>query len=283
MTLHIQVITLPNERFPASSLINCLAEIWREQGHRITVGPVKNLEADVGIVHIDRTWISESWLPENPRGIPLLNGSLLDISKRRISRNLLQRDSGYQGPVMIKTNANYFGWPERASSSSPTMLQFYHMLIRKKIPWRWTRLFLPGSYTVLDAMDQLPAWVWRRDDLVVEKFLPEKDGNEFVLRTWLFFGPREYGVRMFSRNPVVKAGGITRYEYIDDFPDSLRKVRDELKVDFGKFDYVMVNGEAVLLDVNKTPSMTMANPSSGHSPNMLKLASGLECFLEGAK
>lgn len=281
--LHIQVITLPNERFPASSLINCLAEIWREQGHKITVGPAKRLDADIGILHMDRTRIAEAWLPENPRGIPLLNGSLLDISKRRISRNLLQRDSGYKGPVIIKTNANYFGWPERASSSSQMMLRFYHMLIRKNISWRWTRLFLPGSYTVLDVMDKVPAWVWRRDDLVVEKFLPEKDGDEFVLRTWLFFGPKEYGVRMFSRHPVVKAGGITRYEYIDDFPDFLRKVRDELKVDFGKFDYVMVNGEAVLLDVNKTPSMTTANPSSGHSPNMLKLASGLECFLEGKK
>lgn len=283
MTLHIQIVKLPDERFPASSLINCLAEIWREQGHKITVGPAKKLNADIGILHMDRTWISEAWLPENPGRIPLLNGSLLDISKRRISRNLLQRDSGYQGPVMIKTNANYFGWPERASSSSRIMLNFYHMLIRKNISWRWTRLFLPGSYTVLDSMDQVPAWVWRRDDLVVEKFLPEKDGNEFALRTWLFFGPMEYGVRMVSRHPVVKAGEITRYEYIDDYPVSLRKTRIELNADFGKFDYVMVNGEAVLLDVNKTPSMTAANPSSGHSPNMLKLASGLECFLKGAR
>lgn len=283
MSLHIQIVTLPDEHFPASSLIGNLAEIWREQGHKITAGPVKRLEADIGILHMDRTRIAEAWLPENPRSIPLLNSCLCDISKRRISRNLLRRDSGYQGPVMIKTNANYFGWPERASTSSKTMMRFYAMLMSKNISWRWTRLFLPGSYTVLGAMDQVPAWVWRRDDLVVEKFLPEKDGDEFTLRTWLFFGPREYGVKMFSRNPVVKATGITRYEYIDDVPDSLRDARRELGIDFGKCDYVMVNGEAVLLDVNKTPSLTTANPSSGHSPNMLKLATGLECFLEGAK
>lgn len=261
--------------------MNHLAMIWREQGHKITVGPAKRLDGDIGILHIDRTWISDAWLPDNPQGRPLLNGSLLDISKRRISSNLLERDSCHIGPVIIKTNANYFGWPERSSTSSRIMLRFYRKLMQKNISWKLTRQFLPGSYPVLDSIERIPAWVWRRDDLVVEKFLPEMEGNEFALRIWIFFGNKEYGVRMFSRNPVVKAGGITRHEYIHDVPDSIRKVRDQLRIDFGKFDYVMVNGEAMLLDVNKTPNVAGPNPSNTPGPNMLLLASGLADYLEG--
>ncbi|NLN39565.1 MAG: hypothetical protein GX155_08205 [Smithella sp.] len=280
---HIQIVTLPDEVFLPYSLIGKLSEIWREQGHKISVGPLKTLEADIGIVHMDRTWIATDRLPENPLRRPFLNSSILDISKRRISRNLLTRDSNYSGPVMVKTNANYFGWPERFSSASKIERRLYLMLMKRKISWRWTRLFLPGSYAVLEGAQQVPAWVWTRDDLVVEKFLPEKEGDEYALRVWVFFGPQEYCVRMFSPSPVVKATEITHYDYIDDVPDSVREARRGLGVDFGKFDYVMVNGEAVLLDVNKTPTMAARQRGDGHSPNMLKLSSGLEYFLEGAK
>lgn len=281
MSPHIQIITLPNENFLSSYLISHLAMAWHEQGQKITIGPAKQLDGDIGILHMDRTWISDAWLPDNPQRRPLLNGSLLNISKRRVSSNLLERDSRHTGPVIIKTDANYFGWPERSSTSSRTMLRFYRKLMQKNISWKLTRQFLPGSYPVLESIDRIPAWVWRREDLVVEKFLPEMEGNEFALRIWIFFGNKEYGVRMFSRNPVVKASGITRHEYIHNVPDSIRKVRNQLGIDFGKFDYVMVNGEAVLLDVNKTPTVAAPNPqNTDRSPNITLLASGLMEFLE---
>lgn len=282
MTSHIQIVTLPNEKFLSSYLISRLAMIWQEQGHKITIGPAKHLDGDIGILHMDRTWISDTLLPDNPQGRLLLNGSILDISKRRISSNLLEHDSSYIGPVIIKTNANYFGWPERSATSSRIMLQFYEKLM-KNFSWRLTRQFLPGDYPVLDSLGDIPTWVWRRNDLVVEKFLPEIEGDEFALRVWVFFGDKEYGARMFSRNPVVKAKGITRYEYIYDVPDSLRKVRDKLGINFGKFDYVIVNGEAILLDVNKTPTVAAPNPPNTNSPNIISLASGLMHFLEGKK
>lgn len=280
---HIQIVTLPGEISLPYSLIGKLSEIWREQGHKISIGPFKTLEADLGILHIDRTCIETDRLPKNPQKRPFLNSSVLDISKRLISRNLLTRDSNYSGPVMVKTNANYFGWPERLSTASRLELRFYLILMKKKISWRWTRLFLPGSYTVLEGVHQVPAWVWKREDLVVEKFLPEKEGDEYALRAWIFFGPQEYCVRMFSRSPVVKAAEITHYDYIDEVPDSIRQARLRLCADFGKFDYVMVDGEAVLLDVNKTPTMAASQHGDGHSPNMLKLSSGLKYFLENTK
>jgi len=134
------------------------------------------------------------------------------------------------------------------------------------------------GYPVLDNLSRVPGWVWRREDLVVERFLPEREGDEYALRVWLFFGDQEYGARLFSRERVVKVRSITRYEYLDSVPDSLRAFRRRVGLDFGKIDYVLVDGEAILLDANKTP---MVSPRPTPSPNLIRLAAGLSAYLEG--
>ena len=272
----IQIVTLPNEKFRGSHLVSCLAELWREQGCRVTVGPSLRLDADIGILHVDRTLVPAQCVPDNPKGRPLLNASILDISKRRISSNLLGSDSNYTGQVIVKTDANSFGRPERADMTNSIVGRFYHFL-GCAVSRGLKRELLSNNYPILDSLNCVPEWVWQRDDLVVEKFLPEVEGNEFVLRIWIFFGDQEYGARLFSRNPVVKVRGMTRYEYIDSVPETLRQVRRKLGMDFGKFDYVMVNGEAVLLDVNKTPTV---NKSRSPNSNLPRLASGLAGYLE---
>lgn len=276
MNKHIQIITLPNEKFRASHLVSCLAEYWREQGYRVTVGPSLRLDADIGILHVDRTVVPAQCVPDNPKGRPLLNASILDISKRRISSNLVGKDSNYAGQVIVKTNANFFGRPEKADMTNSIVGRFYHSLGRA-LSSGLKRELLHNNYPVLDSLNRVPNWVWKRDDLVVEKFLPEVEGNEFALRIWVFFGDQEYGARLFSRNPIVKARRMTHYEYIDSVPEKLRQIRRNLGMDFGKFDYVMVNGEAVLLDVNKTPSV---NKSRSPNSNLPRLASGLTGYLQ---
>lgn len=284
MTKHIHIVTLQHENFIPHYLISRLAEWWREQGHRITVGPSLRLEADIGIMHVDRTVVPAQCLPDNPFERPLLNATVLDISKRHISSNLVGPDSGYTGPVIVKTNANFFGLPERHAeraagrASMSTWTRMYYRRLLEYTSRQRTRKFMGKNYPVLTRLDCVPEWVWEKEDLVVERFLPEIEKDEYALRIWLFFGDQEYSVRMFSRNPVVKAARMTRYEYISGVPDALREVRKKLGMDFGKFDYVLVNGEAVLLDVNKTPTIaTTRSPTS----NLPRLASGLLSYFEG--
>ena len=45
--------------------------------------------------------------------------------------------------------------------------------------------------------------------------------------------------------------------------------------DFGKFDYVIHEGRAIVFDVNKTPSFTGASDS----PRLIDLSHGIEDFL----
>lgn len=277
IAMHIQVVTLPGEKFRPQFFMSRLVECWTAQGHRVTVGPCPRLDADLGIMHVDRTWVPPECIPENPHGRPLLNASVLDISKRRISRQQVRPDCAYFGPVIIKTDANCFGARERRGMSKWNIGRIRRRLARL-LSWQIARELPPGDYPVLDHPGLVPDWVWRRDDLVVERFLPERDGNEYALRIWMFFGDREYGARLFGTGPVVKASAITHHEYIDDVPPSLRSLRRELGMDFGKFDYVVVDGEAVLLDVNKTPTIASARSPSTRIPEMAK---GLGVFVDG--
>lgn len=275
MTAHIHVITAHGERLRSKHLIHPLIDTWKDQGHHVTVGPTRRLEADLGILHIDRTWVQPSCVPANPLQRPLLNAGLLDISKRRISQNLLSRRSGYTGPVIIKTDANYFGRTDRDASSHGRPGRLRRRLVEKGY-WNLARTLPPRDYPVFDDISAVPGWIWKRDDLVVERFLPERHGQEYALRVWMFLGNHEYGVRLFSRSPIVKTENITRFDYLHDVPDYLREVRADLGVDYGKFDYVVADGQPVLLDVNKTPSVVRSTPRTS---NLLHVAAGLSDFL----
>lgn len=273
---HVHIITRPAEQLAENYLIALLGGIWAEQGGRVTVGPCATLTADVGIVHTDCTLVPHEILPDNPYGRPLLNASVLDISKRRVSKYLLTHDSDYVGPVIIKTDANSFGMPELRGYSRWGIKRMRRRATRV-LPWWLLRTLGAGNYPVLPDIASVPGWVWRRDDLVVERFIPEMEGDEYSLRIWMFFGDREYSVRLFGYSPVVKVATITRHEYLDEVPDYLRQVRKEMGMDFGKFDYVMSNGEVVLLDVNKTPTLAA---KAMRSPRLMELAQGLDSFLD---
>ena len=275
MSHHVHVITAGDDDHLDRYLIGRLAAIWREEGHRVTVGPCEQLEADVGILHLDQTRVDAADLPRNPYSRPLLNGNALDISKRQVSSNLLTRDSIYSGAVIIKTDANHVGRPERAMASS-SFGQRLRTRIGRRLPWRWTRELYTTDYPVLEDVSQVPDWVWARHDFIVERFRAEREGDQYVLRNWMFFGEEEYGARLYSHSPIVKLSNITHYDYLTTFPQELREARRRLGFDFGKFDYVEVDGEVVLLDANKTP---WSGSSSTAAPNLRRLARGLQPYL----
>ncbi|HPC75530.1 MAG: hypothetical protein WAZ17_05955 [Thermovirgaceae bacterium] len=277
-SVHIHIVSREEDRLDSSSLVFRLSEIWRDEGHRITQGPTESLEADIGIMNIDLTKVPKEMIPANPSGKPLLNSLILDISKRRISSNILSPDSSHQGEVIIKTDNNSFGLPERNIGKGRRLKGLVRSIVKRTLPWQYTRqLWYYKNYPVCKSIQDIPAWVWKREDLVVERFVPEKEGEEYSLRIWVFFGDQEYGVRMYGRNPIVKAGNRTGYEYLKEVPIELRAVRKRLGMDFGKFDYVVSDGEVILLDVNKTPTVA---GNGAPSENLLRLASGINMYIE---
>ena len=63
-------------------------------------------------------------------------------------------------------------------------------------------------------------------------------------------------------------------DILDAVPQELQDLRCQYGFDFGKFDYVEVEGRAVLIDINKTPT-TVARQDS---PRLRELAEGIRDF-----
>ena len=105
-----------------SYLVSCFRSAWEDMGWTVSVGRRFHEMSDLCILHHDVTRLDPLRLPEPPVGVPVLNGKVLDISKRRLSGILLKEGDDWDGPVIVKTDLNHFGGPEfryMSKSASP--------------------------------------------------------------------------------------------------------------------------------------------------------------------
>ena len=56
-------------------------------------------------------------------------------------------------------------------------------------------------------------------------------------------------------------------------------MRERLKVDYGRFEYVMNDGKAVIFDLNTTPSIGDIGLAFIGEDGVIDLSSGIECYL----
>jgi hypothetical protein len=236
-------------------LLYFICDRWREAGVDVVFldDPEQRVDADVALIHVDATHrppAYEAVLAHYPR---VINGRVRDISKRRVSVQLVTRFSDYDGPVIVKTNRNSFGHPEqRTGARSGTHPTLSTRILDRFLP-AMSRIRGTGAYPVYPSLCDVPAPIWWDRRLVVEKFLPERDGDLYCLRNWTFFGDRELVTRSFAESPIVKRSTMLRYEVLDEVPDAIRAARQRLGFDYGKFDFVIHDGEPILLDANATP------------------------------
>lgn len=255
-------------------LVSQLALHWQKAGHRITTGPTELVDTDVCICHWDRTVVPKTFLPKNPHGKICLNFDILDISKRNYSILELKKGDEWNGGVIIKSNFNYFGELEWGMKKKTRLDKIRRSLSVKY--WKHVRMLPPKNYPVLDNIREVPNWVWNDPNLLVEKFMPEREGEFYCLRSWLFFGGRGYIFKLFSRDKVIKVKNSTHHEFLDsEPPPELIAFRKKHRIDFGKLDYVVIDGKAIVVDLNKTPMMG----SDPYTSRMANLSEGLYDFI----
>ncbi len=236
-----------------SYAVTFLAEFWRQDGHRVhhLFGIRKFVPADLLLIHVDLSVVPDEYLEFASRYPIALNKAAKDIRKSLISTNLVRQGDRYSGQVIVKTDLNYGGSPEQ---------------ILKRNPSRWKRLLprrfvgdttddsgfkAPFDYRIYDSFAEVPPVVFKRNDVVVEKFLPEQEENLFFVRYYEFLGDCATCTRLGALDPIVKDQTVVRIEEIDPHPEIVH-ARNRLNFDYGKFDYVIHNGRPVLLDANKT-------------------------------
>lgn len=271
-----------------------LVRLWRAGGFDVRVArgpmdPVALTGADLVIPHVNLSVtppVYRDWLDRQPR---VLNRGVYDISKRAISRHLVTEDDGYEGPVIVKTNLNYGGLPERGMAFRRRQASLLGRLRRRLFGRAPLEAPRPASleaaramdhtgYRVFDCKAHVPAGVFRNEHLVVERFLPERRGDLFLLRAYLFLGDRHVSEVRGGFHPIVKGRGRTVREPCDPHA-GIVALRREMGWDFGKFDYVVRDGDAVLLDANRTPGK--AGDPAYNRARARTLAPGLRALLEG--
>ena len=118
---------------------------------------------------------------------------------------------------------------------------------------------------------------------MIERFLPELEGGVYHTRVYQFLGNRWICLRMGSRSPIVKAQDSVSVERVEPHP-SMDEWRKKLNMDYGKLDYVLVDGEPVLLDANKTIGASPSGMNQLISPEQVEtnrrtLAEGIYDYL----
>ncbi len=275
-------------------LLRPIVDVWTAQGHAVEMvrGADRFVPADVVIPHLDLTVTPEryrAWLDRYPL---VVNRHLTDISKSRISAQLVGQRDSWRGPVIVKTDRNYGGKPE-ARLGGPTSLAARpaRSLWRRAIsrlglgsqapsPWGLVETLEVGDYPVFDTLQAVPPDVFRNPSLIVEKFLPEMEGEDYVLRYCYIFGDAAANIVMRSRERVVKAANAHSCVQVEP-PPQLRALWRARGIDYGKIDYVMRDGEIVLFDVNKTPGSGALVDRALDDAFAQRLAAGLEAFIRG--
>lgn len=261
-------------------LLRHIADLWRSSGLEVSVihAGDYDVDADLAILHVDLTVVPVEYLEFIRKYPVVINGRVTDISKSRISRNLVRRDDNYKGPVIVKTNQNYGGKMEYKLAAKGSLLQGYMHKVRNMLPWSCRSKLSPSQYRIFESVDQVPRMVWRNPSFIIERFLPERRDGNYCVRTWLFMGDRERSALFYSRDPIIKSDNIIGREPLTDVPEDLRLLRREMGFDYGKFDYAVVDGRVVLYDANRTPSLGAF--SREHMSQLLEqLAGGIHSYV----
>lgn len=229
-----------------------LAPHWQRDGHEVVpvFGTARFVPADVALLHIDLSVVPERYRDFAARYPLCMNRNITDIRKSRVSRQAVHPGDGWNGPVILKSNLNAAGGPDRINAG------------------RWRRalasarkrlLALAGrratdsvaDYRVFAHANDVPADLARHPDAFIERFLPEREDGLYLTRSMVFVGTAFTCQLLRSPDPIVRISNAVSVEECEPHPDMAQLSR-EMGYDYGKFDYVMHDGRPVLIDANKT-------------------------------
>jgi hypothetical protein len=272
MTRKISVLFHERHRGrPLNYLIHHYAEFWREDGHEVIFifGTRQFIPADLLIVHVDLTVVPQEYL-DFARQYPIaLNGEVKDIRKSTFSQLLVKPGEAHAGKVMVKSNFNFAGSPERelGVALDPRGVSSSYF---------WS----PQDYQVYENLNAVPSSLFGDPNVVVEKFQPEFQDGLYYMRAMLFLGDHVTCTRFASREPVVNGSTQISSERVEPHPEMIRLARD-MKFDYGKFDYVLHEGKPILLDANKTTGGVTASNDPEKIVARRYRAEGLYRYFEG--
>lgn len=269
-------------------LISILADFWRADGIEVVElsGTQVFVPADVLIVHVDRSVVPASYAEFALQYPLVINAGALDIRKHLYADGLLDRTSSYDGPVIVKSNLNFGGAPERSEFGPRRSLlhSARNNLKRAILPGSFGMIEDKTDYRIFQRLSDVPADAFS-DDNIVQMFQPEMMGNQYALREYYFLFDRHYLCVETSDQPIFTEDTTVEIQAWTP-PPELLAIRQKLGLEYGKIDFVMAGGKPFVFDANKTMGLgriadvqTIEGQWDAMHGAYLEMASGLSSSL----
>lgn len=212
------------------------------------------------MLHVDLSVVPRKFARTASRFPVAINADILDIRKRSFSTLAVTESTDYRGPVIVKTNLNAGGIPERRlKRRTKGDLKGRILRVARSFanaggtPPHVDRICSPETYEVYPSPSLVPREIYRDRNMIVERFVPERRGDTYHHRRYYFLGEAEVNQVWVGTSPIC-ARDSDGWPEDAPLPGELRTFRRRLGIDFGKIDYVISpQGDVVVLDVNKTP------------------------------
>jgi hypothetical protein len=176
----------------------------------------------------------------------------------------------------VKTQRNHAGRPEQK-------LRPFDWLRNEATPWQRRRarqrIKAPLPYRIYDRVADVPQRFFVDPRWIVERFLPEYHDGRYYVNYLYVLGGRYNAHRMSLADPVVRGQGA-EIEPAEPHPRAY-SLLEQMCVDYGKVDYVVHDGEAYLLDVNKTIGAFSASMRPELEAARRLRASGIYDYFDG--
>ncbi len=260
-------------------LLSFLARFWMRDGVEVhhLYGIDTFVPADIAVLHVDLSLVPQAYSDFARRYPITLNTSALDIRKRSFSSLLVKTPADYKGPVIVKTDLNCGGIPERLIHNQMRAAGDVFEPPAGRSGSR--RINNPATYTIYPTAAVVPPEYFRDPGLVVEKFVPERRADKYCHRRYYFLGEAELNQIWLGTKPICAFDddGVASDAPI---PAELQAFRRRFGIEYGKIDYALSHtGEVIVFDVNKTPWGACRNPA--HWPWLQHLCASLQGGLYG--
>ncbi|MDA9149253.1 hypothetical protein N9N71_01810 [Synechococcus sp. AH-229-G18] len=243
----------------------------------IQVGPEYRKEASAVLNHVNLTETPPQYQALFRNYKTGINTRLLNIRKSVICDDAtLSKPGKASGPVIVKTDLNYGGIPELQR------LQWQGDISQGVINQTYAnaRYLNPNSYPIFNDSSMVPAGVWENPNLIVQNLYIEQDSiGRYCLRSWYVLGDAGFHVMTVANHPVVKGQNILDRWVLDvETPRELMELKQRLALDYGRIDYTLHRGKAIVFDANRTPTSSIEAVDRYHL-QWQSMASGIKQYL----
>lgn len=210
--------------------------------------------AEAAFMHVDLTEMPSEFRGVANRYSRCINGAAVTIDRRLYSRLRLMRGDLYDGPVIVKTVLNSRGLPELRYRARANFASQIGHLARKMITPDYKNISCP-EYQVLPSLAEVPIAVWTDERLMVERFFPGRLTRPYLRYRFEFFFDVELNTRSAYSTELFDTETVDKVDIVPEVPEEVRRIRRDLHLDFGAIDYFIIDGEAFVIDANKTVAM----------------------------